>query len=149
MTWSPPKNVEETEKFFKEGQERIKNGKIIRWGIFYKNEFIGIIGLEDIRKQERKWRHDTAEMGYWLNPEHHNQGFMSEAVKVILEFGFHKYKLNSITIAHISNNKASEKVIMKAGFRYIGEQKDFCYFDNQWWNHKIYEMIKTDYNKKD
>jgi ribosomal-protein-alanine N-acetyltransferase len=145
MSFEPPQKEEETRGFFYESQKSFPE-KSIRWGIFLEGKFVGIIALEGIERKMRAWITETAEIGYWLSPEFHNQGIMTEAGKAVLGFGFERLKLHKITINHISENIASQKVIEKMGFRYVGEMKDHFFRSKKWMSDKLYEMNVDEFN---
>ncbi|MGB3713175.1 MAG: GNAT family N-acetyltransferase [Candidatus Promineifilaceae bacterium] len=64
--------------------------------------------------------HDRGEMGYWLGQPYWNQGYMTEAARAIIAFGFSELSLNKITASHIVGNPASGRVMEKAGMKYEG-----------------------------
>lgn len=141
MTWEAPEKIEDTIFFFEKRKPDL--GKTcFRWTIRYENECIGIISLEDLKRIEGPLRYDSAVLGYWLHPEYCNQGFMTEAGKTVIQYGFENMDLHKIIVGHVSENIASQRVIEKLGFRLVGEQKDHWFRDGQWWDHKCYEMVK-------
>jgi ribosomal-protein-alanine N-acetyltransferase len=82
------------------------------------NEFIGGIELQ-IDKAYQK-----AEMGYWIAESFWNKGYASEAVGAILRFGFNATDLNKIFAAHLLENPASGRVMIKNGMIKEAELKD-------------------------
>ena len=72
-------------------------------------ELIGAIGLTIDKRFNR------AELGYWVGKEYWNQGYCTEASKVILKYGFHELGLHRIIATHIIRNPASGKVMGKIG----------------------------------
>ncbi len=146
MSFEPPQKEEETREFF-EASQKLFPESAIRWGIFLENEFVGTISLEGIERKVRAWITEVGEIGYWMNPEFHNQGIMTEAGKAIVEFGFEQSSLHKIIIDHVSDNGASQKVIEKLGFRFVGERKDHFFRFDKWWNIKMYEMTIDEFKK--
>lgn len=73
-------------------------------------ELIGTVGLAiaDLDHQ--------AEIGYWFGREYWGNGFCTEAVVAVLDYGFEKLGLHRIFAQHISRNGASARVLEKAGF---------------------------------
>ena len=73
-------------------------------------ELIGTVGLAiaDLDHQ--------AEIGYWFGREYWGNGFCTEAVVAVLDYGFEKLGLNRIFAQHIARNGASARVLEKAGF---------------------------------
>lgn len=107
----------------------INNGiienKWILWGIFLKNNhhLIGTISLWNIDLPSF-----SAEIGYALLPDFHRQGYMSEAVATVLDFGFRRIGFQEIdAITHIANT-ASVRLLEKYNFQLDVE---FDPLDNQ------------------
>ena len=57
-----------------------------------------------------------AEIGYWFGRDYWGQGFGTEAVIAVLDYGFENLGLNRIFAQHIARNRASGRVLEKAGF---------------------------------
>jgi [ribosomal protein S5]-alanine N-acetyltransferase len=64
--------------------------------------------------------YNLGELGYWLGLPYWNQGFMTEAVKSVVRYGFDTLKLHRIHAAAFSRNPASIRVMEKAGMRFEG-----------------------------
>lgn len=90
-------------------------------------QIIGAIGLHDRDD-------DKAELGYWIGIPYWNKGYVTEAAKAIIDFGFNELKLNKIFATHFPHNPASGRIMEKAGMEQeavlIKEvKKDGEYFD--------------------
>lgn len=79
---------------------------------------MGAIGLTIARADQR------AEMGYWLGVPFWNQGYITEAARAVLRYGFTELGLHRIMATHIARNPASGRVMQKIGMRYEGTQRD-------------------------
>ena len=62
------------------------------------------------------------EIGCWIGKEYWNKGYAFEAVQKIKEFGFNELKLNRIWAATHKENEAPQIVLIKCGFKSIGEK---------------------------
>jgi len=82
------------------------------FAIEFNGEFAGSIGLV---KQNDVYRL-TAEIGYWLGEPFWGQGITTKAVKLITEYGFKQLGLIRIYSGVFDFNKASQRVLEKAGF---------------------------------
>lgn len=104
---------------------------------FYKNanvfaiEYNGkCIGCIEIRVD---LLNEVADIGYILNYNYWNQGFLTEALKEIIKYCFDTLKLNRVQASHFVENKASGRVMQKAGMLYEGtciqkiKRKDIFY----------------------
>lgn len=61
-----------------------------------------------------------AEMGYWLGVEYWGRGIVSGAVKTLTRYAFKELKLRRIYAKVFVVNKASARVLEKAGYKYEG-----------------------------
>lgn len=147
MSWDAHKTKEETLAFIQTTIRGKESGGGIAWGILYQGQLCGIISLEGITRMLRAVRLDTAELGYWIGKDFRNKGLMTEAAKAVIQFAFDKLQLHRITIGHFSENPCSERVIQKLGFRLIGEGKEYAFKHGKWHNHKIYEMLESDWEQ--
>ena len=62
----------------------------------------------------------TAELGYWLGEEFWVRGIITEAVGAFSDFCFGKFSLRRIYAEPFANNRASARVLEKAGFVFEG-----------------------------
>lgn len=71
---------------------------------------IGVFPQNDIHRL-------NAEMGYWLAEPFWGNGIMPEAIKQIVEYAFRTYDIQRIYARPFGRNKASQRVLEKAGFQ--------------------------------
>lgn len=87
----------------------------------------------------------TGELGYYLAPSQWNKGLMTQAVREICSYVFNNSDLKRITAEVFSFNKASCKVLEKAGFRLDGVLLDNVYKNGILCDSMIYGMTKKGY----
>ena len=68
-------------------------------------------------------------LGYMLMPEYHNKGYITEALKSVVEFAFTKDGCIRINTGCHSENVASRKVLEKSGFRKEAEKIKAVYHE--------------------
>jgi ribosomal-protein-alanine N-acetyltransferase len=68
--------------------------------------------------------HAQAEIGYWIGMEYWNQGYCTEAGRVLVRFGFEQLELHRIEGRHLMRNPASGRVLAKLGMRAEGVHRD-------------------------
>ena len=76
-------------------------------------EAVGGIGFELKTDVERY----SAEVGYWLGEEFWNRGICTAALKAATAYAFKTYNLNRIFALPFIENRASMRVLEKAGYR--------------------------------
>jgi ribosomal-protein-alanine N-acetyltransferase len=81
------------------------------------NDLIGTCDFHSI-----DWNKREGEIGYVLAYNYWNKGYMTMALKEVIEFGFRYLKLQKIVISHWVENVGSRRVIEKAGFRFVEEK---------------------------
>ena len=57
----------------------------------------------------------NANFGYWIASPFWNKGYMTECLKAVNNFGFKELNISKIHAQHMIDNKASGKVMQKAG----------------------------------
>ncbi|MEO5778037.1 MAG: GNAT family N-acetyltransferase [Flavobacterium sp.] len=125
-------------------EDKIVTNTGINWGITIKGSprIIGIIGHYKISPENHR-----AEIGYMSFPEHNGKGYMSEAIKAVLAYGFEQMNLHSIEAIIDPDNIASERVLQKNGF-----VKEAHILENELWEGKyldtvIYSLLRRNWKK--
>ena len=138
------KSISDAKKLIRNIHEDYKNERGISWGIIEKRtrNFIGYIGI--IRMQPQ---HCRGEVGYVLKPEYWGKGFMTEALRTIVKFGFDKMNLHSIEANVNPKNKSSKKLLERFGFRKEAYFKENYLFEGKFLDSEIYSLLERDINK--
>jgi RimJ/RimL family protein N-acetyltransferase len=132
------KNIEEAIKTIHKISTTFENNESITWALELKatKKLIGHITYWRIIKE-----HYRAEMGYSLFPEYWGKGFMSEAIRQVIAFGFSKLKFHSIEANVDPRNLSSMKLLERAGFKREGYLKENFYFDGKFFDTALYSLL--------
>lgn len=108
-----PKNLSDADSFIQTCLDEFEKGNRIFWAIQNQesNQIIGTIVYHNINAEN-----NYAEIGYELNPDFQNEGFMHEAMATVLEYGKSILKLNTIEAFTHQNNTASITLLQKHQF---------------------------------
>ena len=99
------------------------------------NKMIGTVGLEKIDSINR-----TATLGIFIGDKNYrNNGYGTEAIKLILEYGFRYLNLYNIKLDLMEFNNRALKCYKKCGFKEYGRRRK-CKFVNG----KYYDIISMD-----
>jgi [ribosomal protein S5]-alanine N-acetyltransferase len=104
--------------------EKIKadcaTGEAVHWGICLKetDEVVGTCGYY------RGYPGNVGEIGYVLRPAYRGRGIMTEAVKLVVDFGLGTMKLSTIVAYTSPANLASIGVLTRAGFHEVRSERD-------------------------
>jgi ribosomal-protein-alanine N-acetyltransferase len=120
LSWGPmsdPKEAKDAIKYI--FYPRIKKGLPKGYAIIdlVNQKMIGTIDYHS--KIEHK---NGAEIGFVLHPDYWNKGIMTEALKILIDIGFLHLNYDIIKIRHIVKNIASQMVISKTPFKYVGKE---------------------------
>jgi len=146
MAWEAHTDRSHTAAFLKNEVARCETGKGITWAILKDGSFCGIVSLIGLMRTHRALTYNKAELAYWNGRRHQRQGIMTEAGQRVIQFAFGELKLHKLLVSHFSGNLASEKTISRLGFRYVGEQRQEFQKGGLWHNHKLYELLESEFH---
>ncbi|PQZ57453.1 MULTISPECIES: GNAT family N-acetyltransferase [unclassified Microbacterium] len=90
------------------------------WGLHADGVLIGMIGLHNIG-DHFTGRH--AELGYWVTADARGKGYLLEAARAVIDWGFTGLGLARIRWQAVAGNIPSARAARALGFRYEGLQR--------------------------
>ena len=118
LRFQPHKDIEETREIIQIWLEDYKKENTYLWGICLRNgELIGTIGMF-INETDLK-----ADIGYCIGRNWWGKGYVSEALKAVIDYMFTNTDIERIEAYHAAENPASGKVMEKAGMAHEGFAK--------------------------
>ena len=99
---------------------------------------IGGIGLHPQDDVQRK----NAELGYWLAEPYWGKGIITRAIAEMVQFGFNTYDINRIFARPFGSNKASQRVLEKAGFKLEGYFANTIIKNDEYQDELVYAIRK-------
>lgn len=90
-----------------------KDNPVHIFAIDINGQAAGGIGIHPQTDIHRK----NAELGYWLAEPFWGRGIITKAIGEIVDFAFKTYDINRIFARPFGTNKASQRVLEKAGFK--------------------------------
>ncbi|MCB1508104.1 MAG: GNAT family N-acetyltransferase [Hyphomicrobiaceae bacterium] len=85
----------------------------------------------------------AATLGYWMATQHTGKGYMSEAVMALLAHAFTTLDLHRVEAACLPENRASMRVLEKAGFEREGFARSYLKINGRWQDHLLYARVRT------
>lgn len=121
-------------------QQKLETNEGINWAITLKgnNILIGIIGHYRI-----KWEHFRSEIGYMISPNFQGKGIVTEAVKLVVDYGFNEMNMHSLEAVIDPKNTASARVLEKNKFIKEAHHKENEFFDGRFLDSIIYSLLDT------
>lgn len=91
------------------------------------------------------WNHRLADVGILIGEkEHWGKGYATEAIRLIVDYGFGKLNLHKLTAGCYDVNQASIKIFQKAGFSIEGTRKQHYYCDGTYVDAVLLGFVRPD-----
>ena len=125
-------------------KKEFENKEEITWGVARKNDnkIIGYCNLGSFDDDSIR-----SEIGYGFNREEWNKGYATEAIKVLVKFGFEVMSFNRIEATVTLGNDASIKALKKANFVQEGVFRERTIMKGEFVDDVILAILKKDYRR--
>lgn len=104
---------------------------------------VGTIGLSDI-----DWVSQRAEVGYWVAPDHHREGYGSEATELLVAYGFDQLGFHRIAARVFEFNDASQRLLESVGFTREGVHRDAAFVDGEYQDVLWYGLLEDEWRSQ-
>jgi RimJ/RimL family protein N-acetyltransferase len=98
------------------------------------------VGSAGMRIRDPK--NGRAELGYVLRRDRWRKGYMTEAVKLLLTFGF-GIGMHRIEAVCRPENRGSARVLEKAGLQFEGRLHEVLFVRDEWWDSMMYAALAS------
>jgi ribosomal-protein-alanine N-acetyltransferase len=105
------------------------------------DSIVGSINLSQIFRG----RFQNAYLGYYVGAPYANQGYMTEAVQLILRYAFEHLKLHRLEANIQPGNVASIALVKRAGFGLEGYSRNYLKIGGRWRDHERWAIIAEDW----
>lgn len=107
------------------------------------NKMIGTVSLEKIDHINR-----CATLGIFIgDEEYRNNGFGTEAIKLILEYGFKYLNLRNIRLSLMEFNDRALKCYKKCGFKEYGRRRKCKFVDGEYYDSIEMDILAEEFNE--
>lgn len=145
--WKPHESLEESRGIL-EGWMQGAEGEI-NWAIVPKETGRASGSISLMKDGHRPGVPKCLELGYAMSREEWGKGYMTEAAKAVIAYGFENLDLAMISIYHYAYNHRSRRVIEKCGFTYEGTLRQGAFlYDGRIEDLCCYSMTAAEYQEK-
>lgn len=125
--------LEEAKKKIRTMRLSMQKKDNVNWALTLKDndEMIGVMGFANVYHE-----HKRAEIGYMILEEHHGKGYLTEIFPKIIEYAFDTMGMHSLEAIIDPRNTASERVLIKLGFR-----KEAHFIENHFFNGEYIDSV--------
>ena len=105
------------------------------------NTLLGGINIGNVRRGVSQ----SASLGYWIGEKYSRNGYMKEALKLLIPSLFVDLRLNRIEAATLEENIASKNLLKKIGFKKEGVLRKYLKINGSWRDHILYGLLENDF----
>ena len=106
------------------------------------NKLIGTVGLEHIN-----WIARSAVLGIFIgDSDYRNNGYGTEAIKLLLEYGFKYLNLHSIRLDLLSANERAHKCYLKCGFKDAGKSREEIFLNGKYYDKLHMDILENEFD---
>lgn len=133
----------EAEQLLSRMIKRNADGVTMRWGITLK-ENDRVIGTAGFNEFVLRWGRGS--IGYDILPAYWKRGYMTEALRAILNHSFTTLGLNRVEALVMPGNEASAQLLRKLGFQREGLLREYGFWKNEFQDLQMFALLKREWS---
>ena len=104
------------------------------------NALIGGCTISNVRRGVTQ----CCTLGYWIGSQFARQGYMTQALRLLLPFVFRTLGLHRIEAACLIDNDASKSLLARVGFQQEGLARRYLLINGEWADHLLFALLKEE-----
>ena len=138
---SRPANGRQQREFF---EEVVCGDETVNLLIVADGTPVGTVAFNSIDREARR-----AEIGYWIAPDHHRQGYGTDAVERLVAYGFDQLGLHKVEARVFEFNEASRGLLESVGFEREGVHRDEVFVDGEFHDTYWYGLLAEEWRSRE
>lgn len=132
---------DDTRAFIRAAQSQASQNNGAQLAICFDGRIIGVIGHHQI-----DWRNRLTSLGYWVGQEFQGKGLVTTATRALVGHAFDEVHLNRVEIRCAVDNRKSQAIPIRLGFRQEGQLRDAEWLYDHFVDHFVYGMLKDEWH---
>lgn len=91
----------------------------------------------------------SAEVGYWMHPDFHGNGYATAAVELLVGYGFDERRLHRVMAKVFDFNDASKRVLEKVGFVEEGVKREAAFVGGEYVDVVLYGLLEDEWRERE
>lgn len=106
------------------------------------NKLVGTISLEQF-----SWVNRSSVLGIFIgDKDFRDNGYGTEAINLLLEYGFKYLNLHSIRLDLIAINERAHKCYLKCGFKDTGRSRDAVFLNGKYYDELHMDILESEFD---
>ncbi len=142
VLWDAHTSISDTKSYLRYMIRKYRQGEPSSWCIEEKatEKVIGTIGYMWYQKDN-----SACEIGYSLARRCWNKGYMTQALKAVIDYTFVELHINRVEAQHETDNGASGAVMRKCGMQHEGTLRSRLYNKGRYVDVELYSILRKEY----
>jgi ribosomal-protein-alanine N-acetyltransferase len=102
---------------------------------------LGGVSLSNVRRGVAQ----TGTLGYWMGKPHAGKGYMTHALRLVLDFCFDELGLHRVEAACLPTNEPSQRLLRRSGFNEDGYARKYLKICGEWHDHLLFSLLAEDH----
>lgn len=129
------------EKEYLESSEKNTENRTFNIVNLEDDKLVGTVGLEHINWVER-----SAILGIFIgDDDFRSNGYGTEAIRLLLEYGFKYLNLHSIRLDLLSVNERAHKCYLKCGFKDSGKSREEIFLNGKYYDKLHMDILENEF----
>lgn len=137
LGWPKPENQPQLTDFF---EDVIAGGESTHLLVAVDDNPVGMVSFHS-----QSVPNGRAELGYWIAPPHQGQGYGTDAVETLVEYGFTERRLHRIEARIFAFNERSRALVERVGFVHEGRKRQAQFIDGQYWAVDWFGLLRREW----
>lgn len=105
------------------------------------DKIIGTVGLENFNYIDR-----SATLGIFIgDPDYRSKGYGTEAIKLVLEYGFRYKNLHNISLDLMAFNERALRCYQKCGFKEYGRRRNCKFINGKYYDQICMDILENEF----
>ncbi len=106
------------------------------------DKLVGTVGLEHFN-----WIERSSVLGIFIgDPEYRDSGYGTEAINLLLEYGFKYLNLHSIRLDLLAINERAHKCYLKCGFKDSGRSREQIFLNGKYYDKLHMDILEQEFS---
>jgi len=120
------------------------SGTAYQFGLFVDQHVAGEVNINNVVRGAMQ----SGTIGYWIDQAHAGQGYVAEAVVVVLQFAFEQLGLHRVEICIVPRNERSRRIVEKLKIRDEGVALRYLEINGVWEDHIRYGITAEEWTDR-